>query len=98
MTFEDKMAFKDNQGKEYIIDFKLKKGESLDDAKKRLLTKIKFFWLHKDQSDTLVVGFKYPSGKEHKSDKMKLNGKSYEDAKSEFLKNLKFFWMHVIND
>jgi hypothetical protein len=90
---ESRMAFKDESGKEFIIEFDLKDGESLEESKLRLLKELKFFWLHKDEYDNVRLCFKDASGKEHET-KLKLGDQSLEEIKQQFTKKLKFFWLH----
>lgn len=92
---ESRIAFKDISGKEHVMEFKLKEKESLEDAKKRLVSEIRKFWSHKNENDELVIGFLDSNGEEYKSDKIKLKGKSMEDVKTKFFKTLKFTWLHI---
>lgn len=43
---EHRVAYKDVKGDEKVIEFELKKGETFEEAKKRLLGEFKMFWSH----------------------------------------------------
>jgi hypothetical protein len=90
---ESRMGFKDETGKEYVIEFDLEEGESLDNSKERLLKELKFFWLHKNEYNDVKLCFKDKNGKEHES-KIKLSDQSLEELKEQFVKKLKFVWLH----
>jgi hypothetical protein len=92
--FNSRASLKDLNNDEHIIEFQIEEGESLEDAKQRLLKNVKFSFLHKNEENDVIIAFKDLSGKEHKSKKIKLGNKSLEEVKKEFFDNLKFFWMH----
>lgn len=93
-NFNSRASLKDLNNDEIVIEFQIKEGESLEDAKERLLKGIKFSFLHKNEDNDVIIAFKDLSGKEHKSKKIKLGDKSLEEIKKEFFNNLKFFWIH----
>lgn len=97
-NFNSRVSLKDLNNDEHIIEFQIEEGESLEDAKQRLLKSIKFSFLHKNEENDVIIAFKDSSGKEHKSKKIKLGNKSLEEIKKEFFDNLKFFWMHYIKN